>query len=236
MRKALAFIAGCCLLLGSSVAGAAETEAPAWPGRLGAYVFEVTRDGKPIGTQTVTVKQDGETVIVTTESAIKVQMLGITVYRMHQLLTETYQGRQLVALSAETKDPDGLRAGAITRAGNQWTGKLGRQQRDFECDCETSTMWHMSGLKGVAMIEASQARLRSVTIEDKGIETLDLPEGKVETHHFAVKGDIERDVWYDQAGNLVFARQVGSDGSQIQQNLLSDPQASRETGTEASQP
>jgi len=235
MRKALALLAGCGLLLLSAAAGAAES-APGWPGRPGAYVFEVTRDGKPIGTQTVTVKQAGETVIVTTESAVAVKMLGVTVYRMHQLLTETYQGRQLVALTAETKDPDGIRAGEIKRSGNRWTGKIGKQSRDFECDCGTSTMWHMSGLKGQQMIEASHGRPRDVTIVDRGNEMLNLPEGRVETRHFTVKGDIERDVWYDPAGNLVFATQVGSDGSQIRQNLLHDPQASRETGNEASEP
>ncbi len=65
---------------------------------------------------------------------------------------------------------------------------------------------------------------------------LDLPEGQVQTHHFAVKGDIEREVWYDPAGNLVSARQRGSDGSLIQQDLISDPQATRETGQEAQEP
>jgi hypothetical protein len=235
MQKAIAILAACGMLLLTSLAGAAET-VPQWPGRLGSYVFQITRDGKPIGTQTVTVKQDGETVTAITESTVAVKMLGVTVYRMHQVLTETYQGRQLVALNAETKDPDGLRAGGIKRSGDRWTGKLGKQSRDFECDCGTSTMWHSAGLKGLLMIEASQARLRSVTIEDKGTETLDLPEGPVQARHFSVKGEIERDVWYDPAGNLVFAQQVGSDGSQIRQTLMSDPQATRETGDEASEP
>jgi hypothetical protein len=234
MRKAITILAACGLLLLTPTAGHAQ-DVPAWPGRLGAYVFEVTRDGKPIGTQTVTLKQDGDTLTVTTESAIAVKMLGIVVYRMHQVLTDIYQGDRLIAVAAETKDPDGLRAGKITRAGDRWTGKIGKQSRDFECRCEiSSTMFHMAVLKGTAMIEASPLQLRSVSIDDKGIETLDLPEGRVQARRFAVKGDIEREVWYDSAGNLVSARQLGSDGSLIQQNLISDPQAKRETGTEAS--
>jgi|AraplaMF_Col_mMF_1032025.scaffolds.fasta_scaffold00162_15 hypothetical protein len=233
MWKAVALSAASGLLLLSATAQAAE-DAPAWPGRLGAYVFQVTRDGKPIGTQTVTLKQEGDMLAVTTESAIAVKMLGIVVYRMHQVLTDTYRGNQLVAVAAETKDPDGVRAGNIVRDGNHWTGKLGKQSRDFECDCQaSSTMPLRDSLKGTAMIEASAAQRRAVTIEDKGTELLDLPEGRVETRHFAVKGEIERDVWYDPAGNLVAAYQKGRDGSDIRQYLLSDPQASRATGTEA---
>jgi hypothetical protein len=236
MLKAIALLAAGFLLLLSSAAGAAE-DVPAWPGRLGAYVFEVTRDGKPIGTQTVTLKQDGEILTVTTESAIAVEMLGIVVYRMHQVLTDTYRGQRLVAVAAETKDPDGLRVGKLTRDGDRWTGKLGKQRRDFVCDCSSSsTMPQIAILKGAQMIEASEAQLRAVTIEDKGTEMLDLPEGRVETRHFAVRGEIVRDVWYDPTGNLVSASQVGSDGSMIRQTLMSDPQATRETGDEASEP
>ena len=236
MRKAIAILAACGLLLLACVASAAET-VPAWPGHLGSYVFEVTRNGKPIGTQTVTLKQDGEIVTVTTESAIAVKLLGIVVYRMHQVLTDTYRGNRLVALSAETKDPDGLRAGQIARDGNRWTGKMGKESRDFECDCATSTaMAHMANLKGSTIIEISVVRPRNVTIEDKGTETLDLPEGPVVTRHFAVKGEIDRDVWYDPAGNLVAAEQPGSDGSTIRQILMSDPQASRAIGKAAAEP
>jgi hypothetical protein len=235
MRTAIAFLAACSLLIVTSAAGAAEN-APDWPGRLGRYVFDVTRNGKPIGTQTVTLKQDGETLIVTTESTIAVKLLGVVVYRMHQMLTETYQGKKLVALAAETKDPDGLRVGAITRVGDHWTGTLGKQRRDFDCDCVASTMWQAEFLAGPTIIEASQARPRNVTVEDRGIEMLDLPEGSVQTRHLIVQGEIERDVWYDPAGNLVAARQTGSDGSQIRQILMSDPLASRATGDEAREP
>jgi hypothetical protein len=236
MWKAVALSAVCSLLLLGATAQAAE-DAPAWPGRLGAYVFEVTRDGKPIGTQTVTLKQDGAVLTVTTESAIAVKFLGIVVYRLHQVLTDTYRDGHLVAVAAETKDPDGIHAGKIAREGNGWTGKFGKQSRTFECDCQSSsTMPHRDGLKGTSMIEASEVQLRAVTIEDKGSEMLDLPEGRTETRHFAVKGDIEREVWYDPAGNLVAAQQIGSDGSLIRQALMSDPQATRATGQEASEP
>jgi hypothetical protein len=234
MRNSI-ILAACGLLLLTPVRGEAQ-DVPDWPGRLGQYVFEVTRDGKPIGTQAVTLKQDGATLTVTTESTIAVKMLGVVVYRMHQLLTETFEGRRMVAIVAETKDPRGVRAGEIRRDGNHWSGKFGKQVRDFDCDCLASTMWQAAGLAGPTIIEASEGRPRAITVEDKGTETLDLPEGKVETHHYAVKGEIAREVWYDASGNLVAAQQVGSDGSQIRQILMRDPIASRETGTEASEP
>jgi hypothetical protein len=235
MRTAITIMAALGLLLLTSPAGEAQS-LPEWPGRTGRYVFEITRDGKSIGTQSIEIAQSGDTITATTESNVAVKMLGIVVYRMHQVLTETYQGQKLVALRAETKDSDGVRLGELERNGDRWTGRLGKERRAFDCDCMTSTMWQIATLKDSAMIEASQARLRSIIVQEKGTQTLDLPEGRVEARHFVVKGDIEREVWFDSHGNLVAAQQIGSDGSLIRQTLTSDPVATRATGQEASEP
>jgi hypothetical protein len=236
MRKAIAILTACGMLLLAASASAAETTPSEWPGRLGRYVFEITRDGKSIGTQSIEITQSGDTVTAVTESKVAVKMLGVVVYRMHQVLTETYRGGKLVTVRAETKDPDGFRGGEITRNGDRWTGKLGKEHRAFDCDCMASTMWHVASMTGSDMIEASQVRLRSVIVEEKGTKTLDLPEGPVATRHFVVKGDLDREVWFSPHGNLVEAQQVGSDGSLIRQILMSDPAASRETGQEAGEP
>jgi hypothetical protein len=221
------------LLLLSSTVSAASAEDIAWPGKLGRYVFEVTRNGDPIGTQVVEIKQHGDALVSTTESTIAVKLLGIVVYRLHQVLTETYQGGRLVAVSGLTVDSNGRRLAELKRdAGNHWTGHYNKEARAFDCDCTATPMWHIDNMHGDAMIEASLGRLRQIAIGDRGTETLDLPEGKVETHHLTVSGDVGRDVWYDGAGNLVWATQLGSDGSKIVQILLSDPSGSRANASE----
>jgi Family of unknown function (DUF6134) len=203
---------------------AASAEDVAWPGKAGRYVFDVTRNGTSIGKQVVEVKPQGDTLVAITESTIAVKLLGVVVYRLHQMLIETYQGGKLVAIHGETADGNGKRVADLTRNGDHWTGHYNKNQRAFDCDCSGTTMWHVSSMKP-DMIETSQGQLRHVTIADRGMETLDLPQGKVATHHFTVGGEIQREVWYDSDGNLVSAAQPGSDGSKIQQNLLSDPVA-----------
>jgi Family of unknown function (DUF6134) len=216
------------ILLLAASASAASAADIAWPGRTGRYVFEVTRNGDSIGTQIVEIKKQGDTLISTTESKIAVKLLGIVVYRLHQTLTETYNAGRLVAVSGENVDGNGRRIAELSRdAGNHWVGHYNKETRAFDCDCTVTPMWHVSSMRGDLMIEASVGQLRSVTIADRGMETLDLPEGNVEAHHFTVAGDVGRDVWYDGAGNLVSAAQLGSDGSKIRQILLSDPSGTR---------
>jgi hypothetical protein len=235
MHFAVTYLVAAALLVMPFAAADAQTAPADWPGRTGRYVFDITRDGEPIGVQTIELRQNGGTVTAITESKVEVEILGITVYRMNQVLEETFEGTRLVALKAQTKDPDGLRKGEIARDGDRWTGKLLKEKRDFECDCKSTTMWHISSLDGSKIIEASEARPRSIKVEDKGLEALDLPEGRVQARRFTVSGEIERDVWYDAAGNLVASRQLGSDGSVIRLVLTSDPSGSRAPGTEAAQ-
>jgi hypothetical protein len=234
IRKTALLIAMSCLVWGgvgvpslpSHAEAAVEISSnvnSAWPGRLGRYVFEVSRDGTPIGTQSIEVSRQGDTVTAVTESQVAVKMLGVTVYRMHQVITETYHGRRLQTMRAQTKDGSGTRVAELTRDGDHWTGRSGKTASAFDCDCQTSAMWHVSSIGKNQIIEASKARLRQVTVTDRGSENLNLPEGRTAARHFTVKGDIKRDVWYDSAGNLVAAGQVGSDGSLIRQKLIADP-------------
>ncbi|HVZ03052.1 MAG TPA: DUF6134 family protein [Dongiaceae bacterium] len=231
--RAVKSILGALLLL-AATAPLATAQDAAWPGKPGRYVFDVIRNGSSIGTQVVEIKQQGDVLTATTESTIAVKILGLVVYRMHQMLTETYQAGRLVAVRGETVDGDGKRLADLKREGDRWAGAYNKDARAFDCaDCTATPMWNIASTGATNMIEASEGRLRRVRIVDKGIETLDLPEGKVEAHHFAVEGDIQRDVWYDAAGNLVAAAQLGRDGSKIRQNLISDPDGSRETTPQA---
>ncbi len=226
-------ILGATVLLATTAASPAAQDA-AWPGTPGRYVFDVTRDGSSIGTQVVEIKQQGDALVATTESTIAVKILGLVVYRMHQVLTETYRGGQLVAVTGETGDGQGKRIADVKRDGDSWSGSYKGEPRSFDCaDCTATPMWNVISTKVDRMIEASEGRLRQVTVADKGVETLDLPEGKVATHHYAVTGEINREVWYNATGNLVAATQLGRDGSKIRQNLISDPAGTRETTPQA---
>ena len=232
MNRTTALLAVLALL--ASTVSAASAEDLAWPGKPGRYIFDVTRNGTSIGKQVVEIKQQGDSVIATTESTIAVKLLGIVVYRLHQVLIETFQGGKMVAISGETVDSNGKRVAELTRDGDHWSGHYNKAKRAFDCDCSGTTMWHVLGMKA-DMIETSQGQLRHVTIADRGMETLDLPEGKIAAHHFTVGGNIQRDVWYDPNGNLVSASQLGRDGSKIHQNLLGDPTVGGDSTPEASE-
>jgi hypothetical protein len=149
-------------------------------------------------------------------------------------LTETYRDGHLIAVSGVTTDSNGTKTAELSRDGDHWTGHYNKDQLAFDCDCTASPAWNVASIKGTQMIEASLGGLRRISVADLGTETLTLPEGKVEAHHYAFKGEIARDVWYSPSGNLVSATQIGSDGSKIHETLLSDPDGGKVGQSEAS--
>jgi hypothetical protein len=194
-----------------------------WPSLAGRYVYVISRNGNPIGQQSLDIQAEGAAVTATTETRIVVTFLGMTVYTMNQRIAETYASRELIRLVSETDDDGDVRKVDLTRDGKMLKGTFNGEARAFFCDCMASTMWHADSLVRDNIVEASRARLRHVKVEDRGLETLALPIGSIEARHIVVTGELEREVWYDAAGILVASVLKGRDGSTIRQELLQRP-------------
>ncbi len=205
---------------GIAKAGWPDSGGPALDGR---YIYVISRNGNPIGQQSIEVHRDGPVLTASTETRIAVKFLGMTLYRMNQHIAETYSGRDLVRLQSETDDDGEIRTVDLTREGKILKGTFNGAPREFFCDCMASTMWHAESVARPAIVEASRARSRQVQVADLGPESLSLPVGAVEAHHLVVTGDLEREVWFDKDGMLVASLQKGRDGSLIRQELLQRP-------------
>ncbi len=229
-RPGLRLLAGLVLWLGSAIGGWAEAGWPEPGGPTldgptldGRYVYVISRNGDPIGQQSIEVHRDGQLLTARTETRIAVKFLGMTLYSMNQQIAETYSGRDLVRLESETDDGGEIRKVDLTRDGKMLKGSFNGAPREFFCDCMASTMWHAESVARPAIVEASRARTRQVTVADLGPESLTLPAGTVEARHLVVTGELEREVWFDKDGMLVASLQKGRDGSLIRQELLQRP-------------
>lgn len=221
-RRAFSFISLAAVLILSTFSTGRSVLAD-WSSLAGRYVYVISRNGNPIGQQSLDIEANGTAVTATTETRIVVTFLGMTVYTMNQRIAETYTGGELTRLISETDDDGDVRKVDLTRDGKMLKGTFNGEARAFFCDCMASTMWHTDSLVKDNIVEASRARLRHVKVEDRGLETLTLPIGPVQARHIVVTGELEREVWYDAAGILVASVLKGRDGSTIRQELLQRP-------------
>lgn len=190
----------------------------------GRFIYTITRDGDPIGTQKLDFISDAaDQLTVITDVEIDVRMLGLSFYKFTQHTEERWQEGALQSLQSMTVDDGEERKVDLVRKGDRLTGKYNDKKRDVSAGLIPSTLWHPDAVKQSVVLDTVRARQHQVTVADKGQVAVTLPSGVVEARHYAFTGELNRDVWYDSGGIIVQAEMKAKDGSIIRQQLLDRP-------------
>lgn len=201
----------------------AEAGFPFAPPR-GRYIYTITRDGDPIGTQKLDFVADGgNRLTVITDVEIDVRMLGLSFYKFTQHIEEQWQDGLLQAITSETVDDGEERKVDLRRKGDRLLGNYNAKKRDIPGDLIPSTLWHPDATKQKTVLDTVRARQHQVNVADKGEVALMLPLGQMEARHYAFTGELNRDVWYSAEGIILQAEMRAKDGSIIRQQLLDRP-------------
>ena len=166
--------------------------------------YTILKDGDPIGKETYVIDRDGDhtSVALTVDSAVRVLFLD---FRYHHTRTESWTGGKLETLSADTDD-DGAKhhvevAADPSGAGFQVT--TDGKSVNASADAFPLAQWNkaMVGHPVLIAVESDDAPYK-VVFKDAGPDTLTIGGQKLETEHYTLSGDVERDLWYDNDGVL----------------------------------
>lgn len=190
----------------------------------GRFIYTITRNGDPIGTQKLEFLRDGDNrLTVITDVEIDVHMLGLSFYKFTQHTEEKWQDGVLQALQSQTNDDGEERNVDLQRDGDRLKGSYNSKQRDVPGNLIPSTLWHPDSTKQKTVLDTVRARQHQVVVADKGEAALALPVGQIEARHFSFTGELNRDVWYGPDGIILQAEMKAKDGSVILQQLLDRP-------------
>jgi hypothetical protein len=189
---------------------------------LGIFIYAVSRDGTPIGQQRVEFVNDGEKLRVLSHTELDVNLLGMSLYGFNQQVEEVHAGGKLLSLSSEADDDGTERKVSLTLQGDLLRGDYNGTQRTIDPNLITSLFWQRPPMGETQLIDTLRGKVRDVTVKDLGAETLSLPVGRVETHHYQLTGEWRRDLWYDANGVLV-AGELIKDGATVRQELQQRP-------------
>ena len=190
----------------------------------GRFIYTITRDGDPIGTQKLDFLHDGDNgLTVITDVSIDVRMLGLSFYKFTQHIEETWQDGVLLSMTSDTLDDGEERKVDLRRKGDRLQGKFNAKTRDVPGNLIPSTLWHPDAINQHTVLDTVRARQHQVTVADKGEVALVLPVGQIEARHFSFTGELNRDVWYGPDGVILKAEMKAKDGSIIRQELLDRP-------------
>lgn len=165
----------------------------------GRLTFDVIRNGRDIGDYVVTFrgKANDLTVNVNTDVSVKVPVIGVSAYRFHQASTESWRGGSLAGLASQTDDngtPHRISLGATPLV--------------------PASLWNADIVHVSQVLNTIDGSTDSIRVSDLGAETISTGAGPVQARHYALRGDLNRDLWF--AGDkLVHVRFSADDGSQV---------------------
>jgi hypothetical protein len=209
------------LVLGLAGSMAVMAKADSAP-PLGIFIYAISRDGSPIGQQRMEFVSDGEKLRVLSHTELSVSLLGMSLYGFNQQVEEVHAGGKLMSLSSETDDDGTDRKVNLTLQGDLLRGDYNGDKRAVDPKLTSSLFWQKPPLGETQVLDVLRGKVRDVKMRDLGTETLMLPVGRIETHHFQMSGEWKRDLWYDANGVLI-AGELEKDGAKIRQELQQRP-------------
>lgn len=172
--------------------------------------YTVLRDGKTIGTHAVTIDQNGFETNVSVETDIAVKVLFVTAYKFKHTSQEKWANGQLMSIRSTTDDdgtPKVLSAqtenGAIT-VDSTVKGHERRQKAD--AGTLPASLWNPATVQQNALLNTLDGQVMNIQVQDLGAETVDVGGASLNAQHYALSGELTRDLWFDDAGRLVRMR------------------------------
>lgn len=199
------------LLLGMGMVGARGMTAEASSGKLR---FAVFRDGSEIGYHVLSFVQDGERLTVDIDIELRVRFAFITAYRYEHHNREEWQGGALSGFQSRTNDNGTRHTVKAEREGDELIVRGSDGRTAAPGDMLPTTYWHRNFMHRNRWIDTQNGRIVASEVEAVGVEQIEAAGQTVEAERFAIRGDLDVDLWYhdERWVKLGFA---ASDGSRI---------------------
>lgn len=200
--------------------------------------FVASRNGKAIGTHSLTfASKDGQRT-VTTSIDLAVKIVGITAYRYSHRSREVWDGTRLQSLASQTDDNGKRLALRIARAGDKLEIERGemapalqaaildqglpRDQAIRESAPGTllpTSHWNMRQTAQSVLINSQTGLQANVAVANLGRESVQTSARTIEATHYRYSGDMRLDQWFDDKGRWVKAIFTAPDNSTIEYTL-----------------
>lgn len=217
-KKTLAAIAACLLVSGAG----ATTESPAR-----AWEFNVALDGKPIGSHTFEVQQDGSKQVLFTEARFDVKFLFVTAFRYRHENTEIWNNGCLSSIDASTNsNGDRLAVQGSVGDGRFDVTAAGGTSSLPAC-VQTFAYWNPAILDAQKLLNSQTGEYEDVKAVYEGPDRIDVAGNEVDAFRYRLSaraGDIV--LWYSTDESTWLGLQAPAKGGRtITYTALSIPES-----------
>lgn len=162
--------------------------------------FRVCHDGTDLGAHVVTARMEDGRRVVQTQVDLSV-FFGA--WRFESRQTEVWEGDRLVAFTSQTDDDGEWHDIRAEPAGDGLLMRGHEHETALPADAAPENFWHPF-LRGRSLLfETKKGRPKTVAVAADGAEVLTIDRRKVPAKRYAVTGDLERRLWYDEDDRLL---------------------------------
>jgi len=178
--------------------------------------FDVYRNGTKTGYHRVSFENSDSHLSVNVTFILKIDVLFLTVYRYHYESKSIWQNGRLLQLHASVDDNGTLSLMDATRTGDIISVSNGFEVFKTPAPIQPTDHWNPTVLGQSRVLNTITGAVNEVHITNQGRTEVQTEAGPVAATHYVYTGDLQTEVWYDDAGRWVKMRFKGKDGSDIE--------------------
>jgi len=159
-----------------------------------------------VGRHLITFSCQGDDLVVETVIEGEVRVLMVPLFKRAGAYREVWRAGRLIAFDSHVVD-NGEVYEVSARAEGDHTVIDGRRGRILAPATVVSNHpWNHEVIERTLLFDAQRGRLQQVQVTPAGTETIAVAGREVAARKYRMSGDLERELWYDEAGNWLRSR------------------------------
>ena len=185
-------------------------------------VFDINRSGDKIGTETIDIEQQDDTITAKSKTNVSVKILFVEAYRYESSTNEVWKGGQLVSFKSQTNDNGTQHQVKVTAMPDKVSMDADGKHSDLPKTIVPVSLWRKETVRQTDAFEPDTGNRLSLKVSDLGPDSVTVNGVTHQAHHYKItdtlKGSYAREMWYD-GDLLVRTKVIGSDNSVVLTDL-----------------
>lgn len=177
--------------------------------------FDVVRNGEKVGSHQVRFDGTSRDLTVRSDFTLKIDLLFVTVFEYSYRSEGRWRQGRLETLTASVDDHGQRSRLSVEPEGARLRINSGDEVYYAAAPLYPTNHWNATVTAEKRVLNTLTGKLNAVQIERKARERVETERGMISATRYAYTGELETEVWYDDAGRWVKMRFRGRDGSSI---------------------
>jgi hypothetical protein len=202
------------VMLAVATALVAGLALPAIAEQAGQYTFTILRDGNPIGKHRFAFEASGERLQIEESTDLEVKFAMIPVFEFANHTLEVWENGSPISITSKTNDDGEEFDITVQPNGHGLIRTVNGRVDHFDPEYKVLGFWDKDVVNHSSFFSVVEDKVIEASFELVGKEIVEVDGVRLATEHYRMVGDIERDIWFDEAGHAVKV-EFEKGGSQI---------------------